>query len=77
MDKLTRREQQVLVLLAQGKLNKEIASKLRISEQTVKNHIQRVFEKWACRNRVEAAIMYLTTKQQPTLYDRVRGFFRR
>jgi len=75
MSKLTRREQEVLVLLAQGKVNKEIALKLGIGCQTVKNHIQHIYQKWGCRNRVEAVRIYLNGGR-PTLYERVRGFFR-
>jgi DNA-binding NarL/FixJ family response regulator len=42
---LTRREQQLVPLIGQGLTNKEIAAKLGISEQTVKNHIHRILRK--------------------------------
>ena len=42
---LTRREQQLVPLIAQGLTNKEIGSHLNISEQTVKNHIHRMLQK--------------------------------
>jgi len=58
MQKLTRREVQVLHHLAHGLFNKEIGQKLGISEQTVKNHISMVMQKLKVRNRVEAAMFY-------------------
>ena len=42
---LTRREVEVLKLLARGLFNKEIATSLNISERTVKNHISNIFKK--------------------------------
>jgi DNA-binding NarL/FixJ family response regulator len=52
---LTRREQQLLPLIAQGLTNKEIASRLALSEQTVKNHIGRILRKMGARDRLSAA----------------------
>lgn len=52
---LTKREMDVLRLLAHGKSNKEIASELYISERTVKNHISNVLSKLHLENRVQAA----------------------
>lgn len=53
---LTGREQQVLELLAGGKANKEIAFALKISENTVKNHLRNILEKLHLQNRVQAAL---------------------
>lgn len=53
---LTAREQQVLELLAGGKANKEIAFALKISENTVKNHLRNILEKLHLQNRVQAAL---------------------
>jgi DNA-binding NarL/FixJ family response regulator len=50
---LTRREQQLVPLLSRGLTNKEIASHLHLSEQTVKNHIHRMMKKMQASNRVE------------------------
>lgn len=50
---LTRREQQLVPLIAQGFTNKEIASHLRLSEQTVKNHIHRMLQKTGVTGRLE------------------------
>lgn len=53
---LTGRERQVLELLAAGKANKEIAFSLKISENTVKNHLRNILEKLHLQNRVQAAL---------------------
>jgi DNA-binding NarL/FixJ family response regulator len=50
---LTRRERQVLPLIARGLTNKEIASSLSLSEQTVKNHVYRIMQKAGAGSRVE------------------------
>jgi two-component system NarL family response regulator len=51
---LTRREQEVLEWLAQGKCNKEIAGALNITETTVKSHLRRLFAKLHVLSRTEA-----------------------
>ena len=51
---LSRREREVLELVAQGKINKEIATLLAIAENTVKNHIKKILEKLQMENRVQA-----------------------
>jgi DNA-binding NarL/FixJ family response regulator len=53
---LSRRELQVLRLLAHGKENAEIASQLHISPKTVKNHISSILTKLRIENRIQAAI---------------------
>jgi len=53
---LTKRELQVLELLSEGLLNKEIAYKLDISEKTVKNHISNIFKKISVSDRTQAAV---------------------
>ena len=50
---LTRREQQLLPLIAQGLTNKEIASQLNLSEQTVKNHVHRILQRTGASGRLE------------------------
>jgi two-component system nitrate/nitrite response regulator NarL len=52
---LTRRELEVLRLVAEGLSNKEIASKLFITEGTVKNHVHNALEKLQLENRAQAA----------------------
>jgi DNA-binding NarL/FixJ family response regulator len=53
---LTRRETEVLGLLAQGLANKVVAARLGITEATVKTHIAAVYEKLNARNRAEAVV---------------------
>ena len=53
---LTRREHDVLKLLAVGMYNKEIAIKLDISERTVKNHVSNIFKKIGVTDRTQAAV---------------------
>jgi DNA-binding NarL/FixJ family response regulator len=50
---LTRREEQLVELLAEGLSNREIAQELRISQHTVKNYLFRMFDKAGVSNRVE------------------------
>ena len=52
---LTPRELNVLILVAQGKTNKEIAAELFIAERTASNHVSNILAKIKCGNRVEAA----------------------
>ena len=54
LEELTPREKDVLVLLAQGKQNKEIAAELIITERTVKVHISSILAKLGAGNRTEA-----------------------
>jgi DNA-binding NarL/FixJ family response regulator len=53
---LSQREREVLHLVAQGFKNSDLAKKLLISEQTVKNHLHRIFEKWEVTDRLELAL---------------------
>lgn len=53
---LTKREIEVLKLLAEGLFNKEIACKLLISEKTVKNHVSNIFKKLDVSDRTQAAV---------------------
>ena len=52
---LSEREREVVVLVAQGLTNKEIAGKLIISENTARNHVSRILEKLGLARRSEAA----------------------
>lgn len=51
---LTRRETEVLVLLARGQANREIATELNVSETTVKSHLRGIFTKLGVLSRTEA-----------------------
>ena len=55
-DLLTKREIEVLKLLAEGLFNKEIAYMLSISEKTVKNHVSNIFKKINVSDRTQAAV---------------------
>lgn len=55
-DQLTRREFEILHLLAEGLSNKEIAYRLSISEKTVKNHLSSIFGKLQVNDRMQALI---------------------
>jgi DNA-binding CsgD family transcriptional regulator len=54
---ITRRELEVLVLIAEGMSNREIAEKLFVSENTVKTHSSRVFDKLGAKRRTQAVQM--------------------
>jgi len=56
---LTARENELLILLAEGYLNKEIADQLQLSLSTVKNHLQNIYIKLHVQNRSEAIIKYM------------------
>ncbi len=58
LDKLTRRESEVLALVAEGYQNKHIAERLDLSEHTVKLHLHHVISKLGARNRTDAALRY-------------------
>jgi len=51
---ITRRELEILELMAQGMSNREIAEKLYVSENTVKTHSSRVFDKLGAKRRTQA-----------------------
>lgn len=53
---LTKRELEVLIQVANGMFNKEIATNLKISERTVKNHISNIFKKIEVVDRTQAAV---------------------
>jgi two-component system, NarL family, response regulator DegU len=54
---LTRRQQQIVPLIAQGLTNKEIASQLNISEQTVKNHVHDIMRRVGVNDRLQVIDM--------------------
>ena len=53
---LSRREREIVVLVTHGYRNKELADKLCISEQTVKNHMHNIFDKLGVSDRLELAL---------------------
>lgn len=59
-DILTKRELQIVMLVAEGQANKQVANQLHISEWTVATHLRRIFAKLGVNNR--AAMVYRCTK---------------
>ncbi|MBU6411182.1 MAG: response regulator transcription factor [Verrucomicrobia bacterium] len=62
MQMLTKREQEVLELLARGFLYKEIGEQLGVSLPTVKYHLRQIYEKLHVQTRTEAAMIFLRRK---------------
>jgi len=66
---LSQREREIVALVAQGYKNKEMAAKMFISEQTVKNHLHNIFDKLGVSDRLELALyaihqgLHLTAKE--------------
>ena len=60
MSRLSDRERQISAMVAQGMRNREIASGLQISENTVKRHLQSIFSKTGSRDRLELAVLALS-----------------
>lgn len=64
---LTRREEDILSLLAQGYANKEIADRLAVSFDTVRTHLRHIYEKMHVRSRTEATSKYLRSTETATV----------
>ena len=56
---LTKREREVLALVAQGKRNRQIAELLTITEGTVEVHLHNIFQKLDVSTRTQAAVAYM------------------
>ena len=65
VDQLTRRELQVLNLLAAGRTNVQIAGRLFVSEGTVKSHLRRIMDKLNASNRTDAVARYRKLTRSP------------
>src|SRR5215469_564366 len=59
---LSAREEEVLILLSKGYSNKEIASQLSISVETIGSHLKHIYKKMHVRSRAEAVARYMTDK---------------
>ena len=56
IETLTKREYEILIQVAKGKVNKDIATSLDICERTVKNHVFKIFKKIGVTDRTQAAV---------------------
>jgi DNA-binding CsgD family transcriptional regulator len=61
---LSRRQHEVMTLVSRGVRNAEIAARLRVSEKTVKNHINRIFRQLGAGSRVEAVLIWQRRQQR-------------
>lgn len=71
---LTKRETQIIMLVAEGYVNKQIADKLHISEWTVSTHMRRIFAKLGVDSR--AAMVFRCTKQLEQIQGQAETSFR-
>ena len=62
--RMTKREREVIVLIAEGLSNKDIASRLNLSTYTVKSHIHNILEKMALHSRLEIAAHTFENREQ-------------
>jgi NarL family two-component system response regulator LiaR len=65
LDVLSSREREVLTLIARGRSNREIASALTLSEQTIKSHVSNILSKLHLADRTQAAIFALQQRLVP------------
>ena len=57
---LSEREREVLKFVAKGLSNKQIAVSMRVSPSTVKRHVENILRKLHLKNRIEAAVYFVT-----------------
>lgn len=60
---LTFREKQIIEMVSQAKLNKEIAFELHLSEGTIKEYLHRIFRKLGVKNRTDLALWAFTGRE--------------
>lgn len=64
---LTRREYEVLQLMTKGATNRQIATSIFLSEETVKSHVKRILQKFGVANRGQAVATYLESLDRPSV----------
>lgn len=62
MESLSKREKEILKLIADGLTNREIANKVSLSEKTVRNYVSAILQKLDVAHRTQAAVHYLERK---------------
>jgi DNA-binding NarL/FixJ family response regulator len=67
LDLLSKREADVVHLVAQGLTNREISQQLKLSEHTTRNYLFRIFDKLGVSTRVELALYYLQESESETV----------
>jgi DNA-binding NarL/FixJ family response regulator len=70
---LSPREDEIVSLVAQGFKNKEIAEKMLIGEQTVKNHLRNIFDKLHVSDRLELALYFVARRPQVRTSEPANG----
>lgn len=65
----TRRERELIVLIARGMQNKNIAQELNISENTVRAHIGNIMRKYKLHNRTQIAMTFAVQGSLPSLHN--------
>jgi DNA-binding NarL/FixJ family response regulator len=63
---LSRREEEIMTFVAEGKSNKEIATALGLAENTIKNHLKRILATLHLKNRVQVAVFAVGTTDVPS-----------
>jgi DNA-binding CsgD family transcriptional regulator len=64
---LSQRQCEVMTLVSRGVRNAEIAARLRVSEKTVKNHVNRIFSRLGASSRVEAVLIWQRRQHGPAV----------
>lgn len=72
-DRLTRRQQEILRLLGEGKTNKEMAKTLIVSPNTIKLHVSAILKRLKLRSRTQAALLASDLKKQESINSDTRG----
>lgn len=72
VEKLTPKESQIVELVVEGFKNREIASRLFLSEQTIKSHLGRIFKKLQVRNRSQLVSMMFKSRPHLDCYENHR-----
>lgn len=67
LNKLTPRQQEIALLVAEGWEDKLISHRLGVVQETIKTHLMRIYAVFGLRNRTQLAYLILTDKSPPSL----------